>query len=459
MGNIANQPFRASLIVVLLVFTLISLAIPAQEPGLIQELLPTVVLIKTPSQGSGFIVHPQGWILTNAHVICRSLEEITVILDDGAIHKAEVKAVDVSQDLALLKIEADDLPTTRLGDSDLVGVGDPVIVIGYPIAEIIGREPTVTQGIVSAKGRKISGFPSCETIILEDLIQTDAAANPGNSGGPMFNAKGEVTGVVNGGIRGVIEGVPVEGIAFAIPINKVREQLRRWEEEGKVPLEVREHADRPVPLFADDFSNPASGWAVHPLLGISVFGDSELSYENGEYHVLVAGSNVYMAGTVINLDFESLWGFIWIWQGMSRDLTGIANDVTFRNNFRVRVKGRQVSGPVGEYGIIFRLGEWDNNFYWFGVASDGRYRLSKKVDFRWSTLAPWTESPAINKGTEWNLLEVAAKGPEISLYVNGQHLTTVRDHSLEKGYMALFVAAFDEPNVHMHFDDFQIWSK
>jgi hypothetical protein len=460
MQSLTNRSFRVGLIVVILAFILIGLTVPAQGPAPIQELIPTVVLLKTPtSQGSGFIIHPEGWIMTNAHVVCRSPEEVTVRLTNGSTYGAEVKAIDISQDLALLKIGANNLPTVRFGDSDLVGVGDRVIVIGYPIAEIIGKEPTLTQGIVSAKGRRIPGFPSCETITLEDLIQTDAAANPGNSGGPMFNPQGEVLGVVNGGIRGVIEGVPIEGIAFAIPINKVREQLQRWEEEGKVPPEIREHADRPVLLFSDDFSNPASGWAVHPLLGISIWGNDELDYEDGEYHLLVTRSWSYLASTVINLDFQSLWGFLWIWMGRSRDLTGIASGVTFRDNFRIKVKGRQVSGPIGEYGILFRLGEWDNNFYWFGIMSDGHYRLSKKVNFRWSDIVSWTETPAINKGTEWNLLEVAAKGSEISLYVNGEHLTTVRDHSLVKGYMALFAATFDEPNVHVHFDDFQIWSK
>ncbi|WP_420443071.1 S1C family serine protease [Candidatus Poriferisodalis sp.] len=161
--------------------------------------------------GSGFVVTPQGRIVTNAHVVADA-ETIEVRFFGGAQMTAEVIAVDPTRDLAVLQVEADGLPTVKLGSSDGVEVGDEVIAIGNAIG-IIG-EPTVTRGIVSGLERSIE---------LEDdtrlvrLIQTDAAINLGNSGGPLVNAAGEVIGV-----NTAIAGGRVEGIGFAISIDHAR---------------------------------------------------------------------------------------------------------------------------------------------------------------------------------------------------------------------------------------------
>jgi serine protease Do len=155
--------------------------------------------------GSGFIVSPDGLILTNAHVVADA-REVTVKLTDRREFKAKVLGSDARTDVAVLKIEAKDLPTVQLGDSRALRAGDWVLAIGSPF----GFENTVTAGVVSATGRTLpddSGVP---------FIQTDVAVNPGNSGGPLFNARGEVVGInaqiysQSGGYQGLSFAVPVE---------------------------------------------------------------------------------------------------------------------------------------------------------------------------------------------------------------------------------------------------------
>lgn len=163
--------------------------------------------------GTGFVIETSGLIVTNEHVI-RNADRIRVRLTDGREHKATVQGSDPATDIALLKIEADGLSTLALADSDMVQVGDPVIAIGNPLE----YEHSVTAGIVSALGRKVYGDQP-----FENFIQTDAAINRGNSGGPLLNKSGEVIGV-NTVIR-----ADSRGISFAVPSNVVKrvvDQLR-----------------------------------------------------------------------------------------------------------------------------------------------------------------------------------------------------------------------------------------
>ncbi|CAG9185161.1 DegQ family serine endoprotease [Cupriavidus pampae] len=174
----------------------------AQQPQLVRGL------------GSGFIVSPDGVILTNAHVVDNATE-VTVKLTDRREFKAKVLGSDPQTDIAVIKIDAKDLPTVRLGDPARVRVGEPVVAIGSPY----GFENTVTAGIVSAKSRSLPD----DTYV--PFIQTDVAVNPGNSGGPLFNQRGEVIGI-NSQIYSQTGGY--QGLSFAIPINvasKVEEQL------------------------------------------------------------------------------------------------------------------------------------------------------------------------------------------------------------------------------------------
>ena len=156
-------------------------------------------------QGSGFIISSDGLVLTNAHVV-RDAREVTVKLADRRELKAKVLGSDQATDVAVLRVSAQGLPTVQFGDPKTLQVGDYVLAIGAPF----GFDQTVTAGIVSAKGRSLPG----DTYV--PFIQTDAAVNPGNSGGPLFDADGNVVGI-NAQIYSQTGGY--QGLAFAIPID------------------------------------------------------------------------------------------------------------------------------------------------------------------------------------------------------------------------------------------------
>lgn len=174
--------------------------------------------LKRSSLGSGFIISPDGYVLTNHHVVDKATE-IKVRLADESTFDAKLVGSDSKTDIALLKIEAKrTLPFTYLGDSDSLEVGDWVIAIGNPF----GLGHTVTAGIISAKDRQIGQGP------YDDFLQTDAAINPGNSGGPLFDSAGRVIGI-NTAI--VARG---SGIGFAVPINLTKSLLPQLHVSGKV---------------------------------------------------------------------------------------------------------------------------------------------------------------------------------------------------------------------------------
>jgi serine protease Do len=173
-----------------------------------------------PSLGSGFIVNPEGYIVTNNHVV-EHASRIQVKLADGRELPATVVGRDPRTDLALLRIEATGLPVIPLGDSSALRVGEPVMAIGNPF----GLEQTVTTGIVSATGRVIGSGP------YDDFIQTDASINPGNSGGPLINGRGEVVGI-NTAIFSRSGGSV--GIGFAIPSNLAKSVITQLAESGHV---------------------------------------------------------------------------------------------------------------------------------------------------------------------------------------------------------------------------------
>ncbi len=172
------------------------------------------------SLGSGFIISPDGYILTNAHVV-EEAEEIKVRLADKREYTARVIGADVRSDVALIKIEASDLPHVVLGDPERLKVGEWVVAIGSPF----GFDQSVTAGIVSAKGRSLPD----ENFV--PFIQTDVAINPGNSGGPLFNLRGEVVGI-NSQIYSRTGGFM--GLSFAIPIDVVMDVQNQLRTKGRV---------------------------------------------------------------------------------------------------------------------------------------------------------------------------------------------------------------------------------
>jgi len=172
------------------------------------------------SLGSGFIISPDGYILTNSHVV-QAADEITIKLVDKREFKAKVVGADRRTDIALLKIDGQDLPAVRFGDPNNLKVGEWVVAIGSPF----GFENSVTAGIVSAKGRSLPQ----ENYV--PFIQTDVAVNPGNSGGPLFNLQGEVVGI-NAQIYSRTGGFM--GLSFAIPIDVANDVARQLRTTGKV---------------------------------------------------------------------------------------------------------------------------------------------------------------------------------------------------------------------------------
>ncbi len=171
--------------------------------------------------GSGFIINSNGEILTNAHVV-DGADRVTVELKDGRKFNGEVLGEDPVTDVAVIKIDADNLPTVSLGDSEGLQPGEAVIAIGNPL----GLNYTVTSGIISATGRSSSDIGASDKRV--DYIQTDAAINPGNSGGPLLNARGQVIGMNTAIIRGA------QGLGFAIPVNTVKRISQELIAKGRV---------------------------------------------------------------------------------------------------------------------------------------------------------------------------------------------------------------------------------
>jgi len=192
------------------------------------------------AQGSGFIISADGYILTNNHMV-EEAEKVEVELTDGRKFTAKIIGTDPDSDVAVVKIDADDLPYLELADSDALEVGEWVLAIGNPL----GLSHTVTAGIVSAKGR--SGFGLAD---FENFIQTDAAINFGNSGGPLINLDGKVVGI-NTAIAGSTGNI---GIGFAIPINMAKhayDQLVKGGtvERGYLGIGIENLTDETAPFF------------------------------------------------------------------------------------------------------------------------------------------------------------------------------------------------------------------
>ena len=235
-------------------------------------------------QGSGFIISSDGLVLTNAHVV-REAKQVTVKLSDRREFSAQVLGSDPATDIAVLKLDAKGLPTVQLGDPKQVQVGDYVLAIGAPY----GFEQTATQGIVSAKGRSLPG----DSVV--PFIQTDAAVNPGNSGGPLFDASGRVVGV-NAQIFSQSGGF--QGLAFSIPVDvalRVKDQIVA---HGKV-----EHArlgvtlqDLSAPLASSFGLSSPDGALVSSIMPGSAAAKAGL--KAGDVITAVDGEPVHVAGDV-----------------------------------------------------------------------------------------------------------------------------------------------------------------
>jgi S1-C subfamily serine protease len=202
--------------------------------GVVARVSPTVVHVRVrkntvrqrpgrpggEGSGSGFTITPDGYIVTNCHVV-EETDDIEVILADGNSYKAEIVGEDPATDIALLRISGSQLLMAILGDSAKLRVGQMAIAVGNPL----GFQSTVTAGVISALGRSLR---SRSGRIIENVIQTDAALNPGNSGGPLVDSFGEVIGINTAIIQ------YAQGICFAIPVNTVKWVVTELLREGRV---------------------------------------------------------------------------------------------------------------------------------------------------------------------------------------------------------------------------------
>jgi 2-alkenal reductase len=240
--------------------------------------------------GSGVIYDSNGWILTNRHVVEGS-GGLTVELQDGREFEGTIYGVDTLTDLAIVKIEATDLPTASLGDSDALKVGQLVIAIGSPLGTYSN---SVTSGIVSAKGREITTEDGQR---LTNLIQTDAAINPGNSGGPLLDAAGNVVGINTAIAR------DSAGIGFAIPVDlakPIMQQAVAGEELARPylgiryePIDLQVAQERNLPVEEGALVGPGAGRDGSENPAVEPGGPAdEAGFQSGDIIVSIGGQAI-----------------------------------------------------------------------------------------------------------------------------------------------------------------------
>jgi serine protease Do len=193
--------------------------------------------------GTGFIVDPEGYIITNKHVVDDETADYTVMMNDGSKLEASVLATDSYFDIAVIKVEGNNLPVVELGDSEKLKIGQTVIAIGNSLGEF---RNTVSKGIISGLKRNVdAGDGRGRTETLEAVIQTDAAINPGNSGGPLLDLSGKVIGINVAMAQGA------ENIGFSIPVNEVKDIYQSVKTTGKI---ARPYIGVRYMIITDEFS-------------------------------------------------------------------------------------------------------------------------------------------------------------------------------------------------------------
>ena len=270
--------------------------------------------------GSGFIINPEGQILTNNHVV-QGASQLTVKLANQKEYKAKVLARDPRSDLALIRIDASDkLPSLHLGESDNLVVGQKVLAIGNPF----GFQGTLTTGIVSSLDRSIQTQDS--RVPLEGMIQTDAAINPGNSGGPLLDSHGNVIG-----INTAILGEGNIGIGFAMPINRAKTMLEEIQKNGKISM--------PAPLgirtiyvagdLADALRLPSSGGLLIQSVqngsaadSAGLRGPSDEAIVEGRYQIGVGGD------FIVTVDGQAVTGNETLQRAMAKKRAGDILELT-----------------------------------------------------------------------------------------------------------------------------------
>ena len=308
-----------------------------QEPWLPGESLPFGLFPERPrrrqyGQGSGVIVSPDGYIITNDHVVAETLE-VEVLLADRRQFKGRVVATDPKTDVAVVKIDAQGLPTVPWGDSSALSVGDFVLAIGNPL----GLSQTVTFGIVSAVGRADVGVAD-----YEDFIQTDAPINPGSSGGALVNIQGELIGI-NTAIASMTGGSV--GVGFAIPSNMARAALQSLLKTGRVVRGYLGASTQDVtPLLGKLFRLPDVKGAI--ITDLIPQGSAERAgLRRGDVVVWFDGKEVVDAGRLRNAIAKSAIGSRHRLK-IIRDGTPLFTNLEIEEAPRERLRTRQVPSEV-----------------------------------------------------------------------------------------------------------------
>jgi S1-C subfamily serine protease len=294
--------------------------------GVVAKVGPAVVHVrvrkKTPRRGpappefegsgSGVIITPDGYIVTNSHVI-EDVASVEVNLADGTAYHAEIIGQDTATDIALLRISGSGLPMASLGDSVKLRVGQLAVAVGNPL----GFQSTVTAGVISALGRSLR---SRTGRLIENVIQTDAALNPGNSGGPLVDSRGYLIGINTAIIQ------YAQGICFAIPVNTMRWVVTQLIREGKVVRGFLGISGQTVPL---------------PIRVVRYF---QLEHDSGVQVVDVAkGSPAYRAGLkegdiIISLGGEPVTNVVDIHRRLIREAIGKTLSVVLLRDWTKRVE-------------------------------------------------------------------------------------------------------------------------
>ncbi len=408
--------------------------------------------------GSGTIISPDGLILTNAHVVLsdhyykvkKLLVAITTSADAPPQRKyfAEVMQADEALDIAVIRIHQDingnpvdpatlHLPAARLGDSDALNLGDPLIIIGYP--GIGGETITLTRG-------EVAGFTSESGIGNRAFIKTSATIAGGNSGGMAANAKGELIGIptqVGAGSEnaetvdcraladtnrdGQIDEndacVPVGG--FLNALRPIKLALPYIEGARRGEVNVVENAPEETPfissgreIFRDDFSSRRSGWAIGGDQ------DYQAAYGAGEFTIEIR---------------------------VERMLAWSIHDTQFADG-TISVEARVVdSAEDGDYGVICRYQDEDN-FYFFVISEDGYFSIHKFENNEYQTLFDWERLKGIDPSKP-NRITAICVGNKLQLAVNDSILATVYDDSFQSGNIGLIAGTFDTPGFTVAFDN------
>ena len=247
--------------------------------------------------GTGFFITEAGYIITNNHVV-EGTEEVTIILSDGTEQTATIVGTDIYSDIAVLKTDGNVPAVAKLGNSDVLKPGESVIAIGSPLGNF---KNTVTVGVVSATGRSIDTGNGYQ---IEDLVQTDAAINHGNSGGPLVNLAGEVIGVNTLVVRNTNSGDVAEGLGFAIPINTAQAVAGQIIEKGYFARPYMGISFQPInPSIAARYNLPAE-WGVYITRVVENSPASQAGLQEGDIITRLGDIPIDETHSYVNALFE-----------------------------------------------------------------------------------------------------------------------------------------------------------